>query len=285
MQGEVAFTIINALSILQQSQWPQQAPPPGLQSGSRPGAVIVPALHQGEEISIAQWTTSPPPTSTTASTSIPLPLQPQPPSPEGQRHLKRPLRPQNNISSSSSNAGGRKRRASGRPRTPTGLALLGEGSPVSGSKKSRLAPPPHQSGGVKKVKWRDLERPAPTPPPVPPPPPPPHLHPLSIRSEEVCSLAIYHLTSHLFQNVIPTQQLNKSTGCPCRSRTWVGGWVDLDFGCSSICPFLLGLMTYRQRGQSNWARLVEHPNQNQPNPLRDLLGHPVKSNKSKKYLH
>ena len=216
MQGEVAFTIINALfSILQQSQWPQQAPPPGLQSGSRPGAVIVPALHQGEEISIAQWTTSPPPTSTTASTSIPLPLQPQPPSPEGQRHLKRPLRPQNNISSSSSsNAGGRKRRASGRPRTPTGLALLGEGSPVSGSKKSRLAPPPHQSGGVKKVKWRDLERPAPTPPPVPPPPPPPHLHPLSIRSEEVCittSSVILHLTSHLYVSNIPNCHSNSTT--------------------------------------------------------------------------
>ena len=156
----------------------------------RPGAVIVPALHQGEEISIAQWTTSPPQTWTTASTSTHprYPHQPprphpraaeQPPSPPPP--AKRPLRPQNSI------AGGRKRRASGPggPRPPT---------PPS-PKRGRTRPPPHPAAAsagtagsglaAKRVKWRDLERPAPTPPPVPPPPPPPHLHPLSIRSEEV----------------------------------------------------------------------------------------------------
>ena len=32
------------------------------------------------------------------------------------------------------------------------------------------------------------------------------------------------------------------------------GWVDLDFGCSTVCLILLGLMRDRQNGQSRWAR-------------------------------
>ena len=42
--------------------------------------------------------------------------------------------------------------------------------------------------------------------------------------------------------------------------------VDLDFGCSTVCPVLLGLMRDRQNGQTRWARFPEHPNQSQPNP-------------------
>ena len=168
-------------------QQPQQQPPQGPQSG-RP-AVIVPALHRGEEISIAQWTTSPPPTSTTASTPPQSRRRspPPPPLPERQ-HLKRPLRPQNNISgnsSSRSSAGSRKRRPSSRPRTPE-------------AKKGRPGPPPPGAGAAKRVTWRDLERPAPTPPPVPPPPPPPHLLPLSIRSEEVRHSCFYPWSMHFF---------------------------------------------------------------------------------------
>ena len=32
------------------------------------------------------------------------------------------------------------------------------------------------------------------------------------------------------------------------------GWVDFDFGCSTVCLILLGLMRYGQSGHSSWAR-------------------------------
>ena len=41
------------------------------------------------------------------------------------------------------------------------------------------------------------------------------------------------------------------------------GLVDFDFGGSTICSILFGLMRYRQ---SSWLRWVEHQNQRHPNP-------------------
>ena len=32
------------------------------------------------------------------------------------------------------------------------------------------------------------------------------------------------------------------------------GWVDFDFGCSTLCLILLGLMKDRQKGQSSQVR-------------------------------
>ena len=48
-------------------------------------------------------------------------------------------------------------------------------------------------------------------------------------------------------------------------------WVEFDFGCSTICQVLIGLMRDRQNRQSRWSRCVENPNQCQPNqgPTRD----------------
>ena len=42
-------------------------------------------------------------------------------------------------------------------------------------------------------------------------------------------------------------------------------WVEFDFGCSTICQVLIGLMRDRQNRQSRWSRCVENPNQCQPN--------------------
>ena len=53
------------------------------------------------------------------------------------------------------------------------------------------------------------------------------------------------------------------------------GWVEFDFGYSTVCQILLGLMRVWQKGLSSWAGWVEHPNQNQPNPVTDLMSLPV----------
>ena len=53
------------------------------------------------------------------------------------------------------------------------------------------------------------------------------------------------------------------------------GWVEFDFGFSTVCPILLGLMRDRQRGQGSGQD--EWKIQIIVNPVRDLLGqrHPV----------
>ena len=53
------------------------------------------------------------------------------------------------------------------------------------------------------------------------------------------------------------------------------GWVDFDFGFSTVYPLLSSLMRDKQNGQRTWARWQEHPNQSQPTQVRDLLNHPV----------
>ena len=44
---------------------------------------------------------------------------------------------------------------------------------------------------------------------------------------------------------------------------------------STVWYILLGLMRVWQRGQSGQARRVKHPNQTQPNPVTELVSHPV----------
>ena len=44
------------------------------------------------------------------------------------------------------------------------------------------------------------------------------------------------------------------------------GWVDFDFGCSTLCQVLPGLMGKWQNLLSSWARCWNIPNQSQPNP-------------------
>ena len=44
------------------------------------------------------------------------------------------------------------------------------------------------------------------------------------------------------------------------------GWVDFDFGCSTLCLILPGLMGNFQNWLSSWARWWNIPNQSQLNP-------------------
>ena len=46
------------------------------------------------------------------------------------------------------------------------------------------------------------------------------------------------------------------------------GWVEFDFGCSTVCQILLGLMRY---GQAEWNMQIKV----NPTQVRDVLGHPV----------
>ena len=64
-----------------------------------------------------------------------------------------------------------------------------------------------------------------------------------------CKLSVVYRVTHLLANM---------------------GWVGLDFGCSTLCLVLPGLMGYWQNWLSSWARCLNIPNQSQPNP--DLPG-------------
>ena len=44
------------------------------------------------------------------------------------------------------------------------------------------------------------------------------------------------------------------------------GWVDIGFGCFTLCLVLPGLMGIWQKWLSSWARWWNIPNQSQPNP-------------------
>ena len=60
-----------------------------------------------------------------------------------------------------------------------------------------------------------------------------------------------------------------STGCPICSSTW----VDLDFECSTVCPILPGKLA---EVAEQLGKIVEHPNQSQPNPGECADGTPWK---------
>ena len=53
------------------------------------------------------------------------------------------------------------------------------------------------------------------------------------------------------------------------------GWIDLDFGYSTVCLVLLGLIRNWQNWLSMWARWWNITDQSQPNLLSDQMGHPV----------
>ena len=63
---------------------------------------------------------------------------------------------------------------------------------------------------------------------------------------------------HLYLKVISTLQGDSSDQ--------ELGWMDLIFGCSTTCPILLGLMGIWQKWLASCSKIVEHPNQSQPNP-------------------
>ena len=52
------------------------------------------------------------------------------------------------------------------------------------------------------------------------------------------------------------------------------GWVDIDFGCSTLCLILPGLMGNWQNWLSSWVRWWNIPNQSQPNPGSPADGSP-----------
>ena len=66
------------------------------------------------------------------------------------------------------------------------------------------------------------------------------------------------------------------------------GWVDFDFGCSTLCLVLPGQMVNWQNWMRSWARWWNIPNQSQPNPglpgdvspYISLIGHWKRSGKA-----
>ena len=54
------------------------------------------------------------------------------------------------------------------------------------------------------------------------------------------------------------------------------GWVDLDFGCSTVCPILLGLVEIWQKRLSSRENWWNVPNQSQPDPGLPGVGSPCR---------
>ena len=70
-------------------------------------------------------------------------------------------------------------------------------------------------------------------------------------------------------------KLGKIQGGPsARTARRLGNWVDLDLGCSTVCPIWLGQMGIWQNWLCGWARLWNIPNLSQPDPSPRADGSP-----------